>query len=327
MPKFPINKLLPANTRKIYSCCSKLILGILLTVVWSYVVLADSAISKAEIYRIYNQVEVQHQQQPTWKPAKQGDTIIPQEAVRTGANSRADLLFNEGTLVRTGAGTIFRFPPGKRSFELTSGAALVIIRPDRGESIIETPEAKVVSHGTALFIQRDRDLNASLVGVLTNSPLGLVEVFNRDRKVSLQLQAGQFVSIVNGVMGLVENFVLPMFYETIELSSGLGMTGVESIDREPLEVQKTLNAVREETLKPLQNQLAWLDGFCSFKPDSDEISPLLQLLGWGVPGAQVSIKVPPADLFVLPFRSASGLVWLKDYCQNQNSSASPPQDR
>jgi hypothetical protein len=298
---------------------SKFIIGIVLVALWCHVALAESVIEQAEIYRIRNQVDLKYQKQEAWEKADLGDKIVPQDAVRTGTDSRADLLFNEGTLVRTGAETIFRFPPGKRSFELTSGAALVIIRPDKGESHIETPEAKIVSHGTALFVQRDPKLNSSIVGVLTNNPAGLVDVFNRDGKVRLQLQAGQFVSIVNGVMGLVEHFVLPMFYETIELSRGLGTTDLTLIANEPPEVQKTLNAVRAETLEPLQNQIAWLDGFCNYNTDTEDLSPLLQLLGLEVPGAQVTLQVPETDLFILPFRSTSGLVWLKNYCKSKKN--------
>ncbi|WP_319423704.1 hypothetical protein [Pleurocapsa sp. FMAR1] len=70
-------------------------------------------------------------------------------------------------MVRTGAETTFRFPQGKRNFELTSGAALVMIRPEQGQSTINTPQAKVVSKGTALFVQHDSQVNASLIGVLT----------------------------------------------------------------------------------------------------------------------------------------------------------------
>ncbi|MEM6611159.1 MAG: iron dicitrate transport regulator FecR, partial [Cyanobacteria bacterium P01_C01_bin.72] len=93
-------------------------------------VFADRIVKEAEIYKIRNQVDINYGQAPDWNPALLGDVIIPEDSVRTGANSRADILFNEGTLVRTGAGTIFRFPPGKRSFELTSGAALIMIRPE-----------------------------------------------------------------------------------------------------------------------------------------------------------------------------------------------------
>ncbi|MEO1673582.1 MAG: FecR domain-containing protein, partial [Cyanobacteria bacterium J06631_2] len=126
-----------------------------LVFLFSKTVLAESVVKEAEIYKIRNQVDINYGQEPDWNPAELGDVIIPEDSVRTGANSRADILFNEGTLVRTGAGTTFLFPPGKRSFELTSGAALIMIRPEQGQSTITTPEAKVTSQGTALFIQHD----------------------------------------------------------------------------------------------------------------------------------------------------------------------------
>lgn len=288
-----------------------------------------NVIKRAEIYKTRNQVELNSAQNPNWFKAQPGDVIVPQDSVRTGANSRADILFNEGTLVRTGAGTTFRFPPGKRSFELTSGAALIMIRPDQGQSTINTPEAKVVSQGTALFVQHNPEINSSLIGVLTNSPAGLVEVTSADGKISLQLQAGQFVSIVQGVVGLVEHFVLPMFYETVELSAGLGMEpeALEALlAQEPKAVQTTIRAVQAEALDPLQNQLAWLQGFCRLRFEAENITPLLQLLGVRVTGTNFNPEIPQTDLSVIPFRSLEGIAWLGNYCQgNQTLPPVKPQ--
>ena len=309
------------NWQPRFSFSQKLLTGMVLSGLWSGFAIAEiaqaqSVLESAEIYKVRNQVDLSRQNQPAWNPAKLGDKIIPQDAIRTGANSRADLIFNEGTLVRTGAGSIFRFPPGTRDFELTSGAALVMIRPGQGASSLSTPEAKIETKGTALFLQHDPQSNASLIGVLTNSPSGPVKVTNSNGDVTIELNAGQFVSIVNGAMGLVEHFILPMFYETVELSAGLG-TGQENlITQEPPEVQKTLNAVKAEALAPLQNQAAWFNGFCRFQVNPQEIPALMQWLGIGVPGAQLSLKLPQTDLFVIPVRSLIGLTWLSSYCQS-----------
>lgn len=284
--------------------------------------LANTVIDRGEIYKIRNQVEIERGEETNWQPATEGEAIAPRDSVRTGANSRADLLFNEGTLVRTGAGTTFRFPQGKRSFELTSGAAVVLIRPEQGQSTITTPEAKIVSQGTALFIQHDRNTSSSLIGVLTNSPAGLVKVSSKDGDVTLQLQAGEFVSIVRGVVGLVEHFVLPMFYETVELSSGLGMQPAEmerTIADEPSEAQATIRAVQAEAIEPLQNQLAWLQGFCQIQVETENLAPLLQLFGVGVSGTKVSLEIPEQDLTILPFRSLGGVTWLGQYCQENST--------
>jgi hypothetical protein len=308
------------NWQKIVSFNQRLVTGLIVTGLWSSSVVAQSTLESAEIYKVRNQVDLSRQNQPAWNPAKLGDTIAPQDAIRTGANSQAQLLFNEGTLIRTGAGTIFRFPSGTRDFELTSGAALIMIRPGQGQSNISTPEAKVVSQGTALFVQHDPNSNASLVGVLTNSPNGPVKVTSSDGNVTIELNAGQFVSIIDGAVGIVEHFILPMFYETVELSSGLGVGQENLIAAESPEVQTTINAVRAEALQPLQNQAAWLNGFCRFNVDPKEVPALMQWLGVGVPGAQLSLKLPQTDLFVIPVRSLTGLSWLSNYCQENQST-------
>ena len=283
---------------------------------------ADSLVKEAEIYQIRNQVDINYRNKPNWNRAEVGDKIIPRDSVRTGANSRADILFNEGTLVRTGAGTTFRFPPGKRRFELTSGAALIMIRPEQGQSTISTPQAKIVSQGTALFVQHNSADNSSLIGVLTDSPAGLVKVSGIDGDVTLQLQAGEFVSIIQGVVGLVENFVLPMFYETAELSAGLGETPEEieaMLAKEPPEVRETIRAVRAEAIEPLQNQIAWLEGFCKVDLETQNLSPLLQLLGMGISDVKLNLEVSETDLSIIPFRSLTGATWLNQYCQTKST--------
>ena len=303
------------------SIFSRLLLSICLVPLFCYSASANK-IEEAEIYKVRNQVDINYGQKPDWDKAEIGDVIVPEDSVRTGANSRADLLFNEGTLVRTGAGTTFRFPLGKRSFELTSGAALIMIRPEQGQSTITTPEARVTSQGTALFVQHDAATSSSLVGVLTDSPAGLVKVQSANGEVTLRLQAGQFVSIVQGVVGLVEHFVLPMFYESVDLSAGLGLEpeAMEKlIAKEAPEVQQTIRAVQAEAIAPLQNQLSWLEGFCQVRVETENIAPLLQILGLDATGVGVDLSVKDENLVVLPMRSLGGVTWVKNYC-----SQNPP---
>ena len=308
----------------------ELLLSICFVPLLSNSVLANSVVKEAEVYKVRNQVDINYGKEPDWNPAEIGDVIAPEDSLRTGANSRADLLFNEGTLVRTGAGTTFRFPPGKRNFELTSGAALIMIRPEQGQSTISTPEARVTSQGTALFVQHDPQTSSSLVGVLTDSPAGLVKVQSADGEVTLHLQAGQFVSVVQGVVGLVEHFVLPMFYETVELSAGLGANpeAFETlIAKESPEVQTTIRAVRAEAIEPLQNQLNWLQGLCRVRVETENLQPLLQILGLNTPGVKVDLSVAESDLVVLPMRSLGGATWLRKYCQENQTLPGLEPDR
>ena len=97
------------------------------------------------------------------------------------------------------------------------------------------------------------------------------------------------------MVGLVEHFVLPMFYETAELSAGLGQTREEMEDTiadESPEVRETIRAVQAEAIGPLQNQIAWLEGFCQLNVETQNLSPLLQLLGMDVSGAKINIEIP-----------------------------------
>lgn len=293
---------------------------------WLSPVRAQAPLNRAQLYKLRNQVELNRQNSNNWSAARIGDAIAPQDSLRTGANSRAELLFNEGTLVRTGANTVFRFPPGKRRFELAGGSAMVMIRPGLGQSNIVTPQANIVSRGTALFIQHDTTRNASLIGVLTNSLAGPVSVTNNNGQVTIELRAGQFVSVINGVIGLVENFILPVFYESIELAYGLG-TGQETlIAKDPPEVQTTLAVVRDEALVSLQSQLAWLNSLCGVRIDTQQLDRLVQwFLPGTVPSEQIVVKLPQTDLFVTPMRSLTGLAWLGEHCQNINRPAPVPQ--
>jgi hypothetical protein len=313
-----------------FNWIKNLLSGLCLAAIFVNPALADSVIKEAEIYKMHNQVDINYGEKPNWSQAKLGDVIVPQDSVRTGANSRADILFNEGTLVRTGAGTTFRFPPGKRSFELTSGAALIMIRPEQGQSTITTPEAKVVSQGTALFVQHDPRNSSSLVGVLTDSPAGLVKVQSANGEITIQLQAGQFVTIVQGVVGLVENFVLPMFYETVELSAGLGLdpkAREKLIAEESPEVQKTIEEVQAEAIAPLENQLQWLRGFCRVRLETENLTSLLQILGLNPSGVNLDLSISEEDLVVLPIRSLGGVTWLRKYCESNPAAPNPNLDR
>lgn len=291
---------------------------------WASPVFADSAITGGQVYKVSNQVDVDRQNQGSWSPASVGDALVPRDAVRTGMGSKAELLFNEGTLVRTGEGTTFRFPPGRRSFELVDGSALFIIRPGQGNSQVQTPQANIVAHGTALFVQHNPQQNTSIVGVLSNSPAGPVTITDLNGKQTIELTAGQFVSVADGVIGLVENFVLPMFYQSVSLASGLGMGQENLIAQESAEVQQTLNAVRTETVAPLQSQMVWIQDFCRANVGTlqnlAQSTPLLGLLlPPSIPPTQLSAQTPDDDLIITPMRSIAGLLWLGNYCQSRPS--------
>ncbi|MGI8934676.1 MAG: FecR domain-containing protein [Phormidesmis sp.] len=287
---------------------------------------AQATITSADVYTLQNSVTLNQQ------PAAVGDRMVPQDTLRTGARSRAELLFNEGSLVRTGAGTTFRFPAGQRSFELINGSTLLMIRPGLGASRITTPEAVITALGTALFVQHDPASNTSIVGVLTESPAGPVTVTDANSNVSVQLSAGQVVSVANGVVGFIEYFILPAFYDTVDLAAGLAPGQEAFVGQQSAAVQETLNAVRAESIGPFNSQVAWLGGLCQQGAQVLEqttqqtpLSPLTSLFDQLLSGARLPetllpgqiAAVPGADLVVTPLRSLNGAAWLGDYCYTQ----------
>ena len=59
------------------------------------------------------------------RPAIVNDSVNEGTAVRTGTESRAELMFNDQTLTRLGANTVFSFGAAARTYDLSSGAILM----------------------------------------------------------------------------------------------------------------------------------------------------------------------------------------------------------
>lgn len=77
----------------------------------------NEVLTRAEVYKLRNQVElVPFNQSP--RAAQVSDVLVPQDALRTAAASIAELLFNEGSIARVDASTVFRFRQGLRRFQL-----------------------------------------------------------------------------------------------------------------------------------------------------------------------------------------------------------------
>jgi FecR protein len=75
------------------------------------------------------------------RPAAVNDTVHEGTAVRTGPDSRAELLFLDQTLTRLGANTVFSFGTGARSYDLGNGAVLMTAPKETGTVKITTAVA------------------------------------------------------------------------------------------------------------------------------------------------------------------------------------------
>src|SRR6266571_6683334 len=106
-------------------------------------------------------------------PAAVNDKVIRGSAVRTGEESRAELTFNDLTITRLGANTIFSFTAGARQAELTQGAILLQVPPNAPPVRANTTAVTVaVLGGTALLATGPPTKFMVLEGTGTIYPLG-----------------------------------------------------------------------------------------------------------------------------------------------------------
>jgi hypothetical protein len=261
----------------------------------------QDSLTRAEVYRLENSVQLLPQGQSAYD-ASVGDVLVPLDAVKTGAGSIAELLFNEGSIARVDASTTFRFRQGLRRFELPNriarnetifvledGIALIIVPPNGTGTMIETPEGKVnilaapvaAAHSGAIatksLVAQAQLLSppqqSSVVMVSHDAATQTTQVFaltdgditvtDAEGKKSTPLVGGQTVPIANGQVGSVQEFNLEGFYRSVPLAAGLGRGQESVVALQSLPVQTTLNQARVETIAAIRRQNRDRQGFNS----------------------------------------------------------------
>lgn len=140
----------------------------------------NEVLTRAEIYRLQNQVELlPFNQSP--RRAELSDILVPQDAVRTATASIAELLFNEGSIARVDANTTFRFREGTRRFELPNRVAqrgwTLALKPlyqlvqATGSEILQREMIFVLENGTALLMSPPNS-----VGTQVETPQSTVRI-------------------------------------------------------------------------------------------------------------------------------------------------------
>ena len=81
------------------------------------------------------------------------DPVRDGTAVRTGIESRTELMFPDATLARLGANTIFSFNEGTRNLELTDGAMLLRVPKNAGGAKINTAAVTAAITGTTVMLE------------------------------------------------------------------------------------------------------------------------------------------------------------------------------
>lgn len=98
------------------------------------------------------------------RPAVVNDSVNEGTAVRTGAESRAELTFADQTISRLGANTVFSFGGAARSYDLGSGAILMTAPRDAGTVKISAGVAtSAISGFTGIWEVHSKFWNKHLV--------------------------------------------------------------------------------------------------------------------------------------------------------------------
>ncbi|PSM48552.1 hypothetical protein C7Y66_13880 [Chroococcidiopsis sp. CCALA 051] len=229
------------------------IAGNLVAMFGSLAIAQSDLLTQAEIYKLVNRVQLWLKNQPP-RSAQVADMVQPLDAVKTDPLARADLVFNEGSLVRLGGNAIFRFVPGSRSFQLRNGTGLFIFPPGDESGTVVTPEAVVTAPGTAVWVQHNSDKHMTSIGVLTENPQVPVTVATSGGEGVVVLDAGQRTAVKQGELTAVKDMSLRRFYKACNLAADLGTAEETPSDSLPPQAQNTILTVRNQAIAALEDQ-------------------------------------------------------------------------
>ena len=117
-----------------------------------------AALKEATVTQTYNEVKVVAQSRAD-RSANSGDRITGDLGLRTGQQSRAELEFQDKTLTRLGANTIFNFENGTRDLQLEQGTMLLQVPKGAGGAKIRTAAITAAITGTSILLEYTPDYN------------------------------------------------------------------------------------------------------------------------------------------------------------------------
>ena len=106
----------------------------------------------AKITRIINDVKTAGEGK-TPKRAALDEALLPGNSVRTGIDSRTELLFSDQTITRLGANSHFSFNEGTRDLSLSKGVILLQVPKGLGGAKIQTAAVTAAITGTTILFE------------------------------------------------------------------------------------------------------------------------------------------------------------------------------
>jgi ferric-dicitrate binding protein FerR (iron transport regulator) len=148
---------------------------------------AESAASSAKVTHAFG--TVQARSGSAWNSARNNTALYPGMTLRTGRNSRSEIRYTDGSVVRLGSRTVIRVRAAK-DLRLLRGKTWIKKQHDKSQRMhIRTPIAVATVIGTELFVSHN-EKNISHVTTLN----GVVEVSNEQGETK-KVGPGEWVEI------------------------------------------------------------------------------------------------------------------------------------
>ena len=203
--------------------------GIWATVLAAASSLAIAAPAAAEVPLIWASIRASHNQVALVTARGQARSVAspesfnrfnPEDTLTTGLQARAEVLFNEGSLLRIGEQTSLNFWPDHRLLRLSQGTAAVFVPPGQGRTVIETPTTRIGLNSNGVVVRYVPSRGLTLVMALANPLTGPVSITTAISGQDIALYAGQMALIGTSDIQIVE-FDLREFYQTSPLMADL----------------------------------------------------------------------------------------------------------
>jgi hypothetical protein len=195
-------------------------------------------LKQARFTQIINDVQVISGADKSTKPATTNDIFKMPDILRTGPNSRAELIAEDQTITRIGANTIFSFDTANRTIDLQKGSLLFHSPKGRGGGTVRTGSATASVLGTTI--------------VVTTTPNGgfKVLVLEGDAEVKFldglaqHLDAGQMTFVLpGGGMSPIIVFRLDANIQGSQLIQGFDKNSLSSASRIGDEVTRQVRQI------------------------------------------------------------------------------------
>lgn len=147
------------------------------------------SLQSAEVTRVVNDVRI-YRPTTSAKKAAPGDTISGKTSLQTGRRSRSELKFQDDTLTRIGANSIFSFDRGTRDLSLERGTLLLSVPKGSGGARIRTATVTAAVTGTTIMMEYFSEKWVKII-VLEGSLETWVE--RNGKKTKKTIKAGQMM--------------------------------------------------------------------------------------------------------------------------------------